>query len=398
MQLPFCGNGIVEANEACDDGNNSNTDTCLANCQLAECGDGFVRTGAEECEPPGTDGCGSDCVLCDPGYTGADCGLPRFAVITPNGEEGRPNEANGDGSVVVGETGSRCFRWALGGSFQRLSSDHAAETSCAANDVSLDGSVVVGTYTLTDTSRHQHAWRWTANQGMVALADSGTTPYETARGVSGDGSTVVGYSARSDDRAFVWTANAGMVALSALDNYSPYSTAFDISRDGSAIVGASYTAADYFVGVRWTKPASLWPIQELGTPSGIHLSEAVSSAADGGTTLMNVGGISTGHHPHLWTPTDGFSPLQPSLTTDSWVNDMSEDGSVVVGESAEGAWVWTEDSGHIVMLRPLLAALGVDLRRWSLTAATAISDDGNVIVGTGRIAGTTQRAWLARWR
>src|SRR5688572_7788513 len=41
---PTCGNGTVEAmrGEVCDDGNDSDEDECLSNCQLA-CGDGVVN-------------------------------------------------------------------------------------------------------------------------------------------------------------------------------------------------------------------------------------------------------------------------------------------------------------------------------------------------------------------
>ena len=37
-----CGNGQVEAGEACDDGNMVNTDGCTIACTLATCGDGTV--------------------------------------------------------------------------------------------------------------------------------------------------------------------------------------------------------------------------------------------------------------------------------------------------------------------------------------------------------------------
>ncbi len=63
-----CGDGIVnpKANEACDDGNSSNTDECTDSCQLARCGDGFVEAGVEECDDGNTDdgdGCDSSCNL-----------------------------------------------------------------------------------------------------------------------------------------------------------------------------------------------------------------------------------------------------------------------------------------------------------------------------------------------
>jgi len=55
-----CGDGVVEGDEACDDGNQDNTDGCLNGCVLASCGDGFVQVGVEACEDGNaidTDGC-----------------------------------------------------------------------------------------------------------------------------------------------------------------------------------------------------------------------------------------------------------------------------------------------------------------------------------------------------
>jgi cysteine-rich repeat protein len=61
-----CGNGIVEAGEACDDGNAASGDGCSASCareQGAVCGNGAVEAG-EECDDGNTtdgDGCSSTC-------------------------------------------------------------------------------------------------------------------------------------------------------------------------------------------------------------------------------------------------------------------------------------------------------------------------------------------------
>ena len=44
-----CGDGVLDEGEACDDGNLSNSDQCLNNCVRARCGDGFVGPG-EGCD------------------------------------------------------------------------------------------------------------------------------------------------------------------------------------------------------------------------------------------------------------------------------------------------------------------------------------------------------------
>ena len=59
--VPRCGNGIVDLDEQCDNGAaNSNNGTCLLNCTVASCGDGFVESGVEVCDD-GTNGPGTCC-------------------------------------------------------------------------------------------------------------------------------------------------------------------------------------------------------------------------------------------------------------------------------------------------------------------------------------------------
>ncbi len=60
----ICGNGVVNGTEECDDGNDSNTDACTNSCLDARCGDGFVQPG-EACDPgaPGRVLCSDNCRL-----------------------------------------------------------------------------------------------------------------------------------------------------------------------------------------------------------------------------------------------------------------------------------------------------------------------------------------------
>ncbi len=62
--LAFCGDGLVQLDvEACDDGNAANDDLCVTDCKDAKCGDGFVGPG-EGCDDGNqvdNDACGNDC-------------------------------------------------------------------------------------------------------------------------------------------------------------------------------------------------------------------------------------------------------------------------------------------------------------------------------------------------
>jgi probable HAF family extracellular repeat protein len=168
---------------------------------------------------------------------------------------------SGDGSVVVGRSGfprnviggvrTEAFRWTPGGGMESLGTlPGGVET--AANDVSDDGSVVVGWNNASATTIDSEAFRWTSAGGMVGLGHlpGGGSSYADA--VSADGSVVVGFSdgpSFLDEgfRAFYWTANGGMRALwdvlhahgvdPATDGWSELSHAVDISADGNTIVG-----------------------------------------------------------------------------------------------------------------------------------------------------------------
>ncbi|MGC3998496.1 MAG: putative Ig domain-containing protein [Anaeromyxobacter sp.] len=63
---PFCGDGSVDAGEACDDGNTVANDGCNATCQAEVCGDGVVQPGiGEQCDDGNAilgDGCTRTCI------------------------------------------------------------------------------------------------------------------------------------------------------------------------------------------------------------------------------------------------------------------------------------------------------------------------------------------------
>jgi cysteine-rich repeat protein len=63
---PFCGDGLPDPGEICDDGNEVVTDACVPPCSLARCGDGIVRAAVEACDDGNTtsgDGCTASCAL-----------------------------------------------------------------------------------------------------------------------------------------------------------------------------------------------------------------------------------------------------------------------------------------------------------------------------------------------
>ncbi|KIG15274.1 Molybdopterin oxidoreductase, iron-sulfur binding subunit [Enhygromyxa salina] len=132
---PECGNGVTEADEQCDDGNEINDDACSNACILSICGDGITQaTIGETCDDGNTqsgDECASNCTLpgtviwskiyefesCDAAAVavtsmgGADlvftCGGPRRKLmgVDSNGDElwtvSTPTMTSGNPSIAV---------------------------------------------------------------------------------------------------------------------------------------------------------------------------------------------------------------------------------------------------------------------------------------------------------
>ncbi len=90
-----CGDGVVfDGVEVCDDGNTDQTDACVA-CQKAICGDGFIRTGVETCDGKnvGLETCATILGIEWIGVLGCKDGCAAFKTTgctTPVGTEANP--------------------------------------------------------------------------------------------------------------------------------------------------------------------------------------------------------------------------------------------------------------------------------------------------------------------
>ena len=107
--LPSCGDGLIDANEQCDDGNSSNEDGCLNNCQQATCGGGYHWVGQEECD----DGNTSNQDACLIGCTAAVCGDGYLYAGEEQCDDG--NSSNED-ACVAGCLTASCgdgFLWSV---------------------------------------------------------------------------------------------------------------------------------------------------------------------------------------------------------------------------------------------------------------------------------------------
>jgi probable HAF family extracellular repeat protein len=298
--------------------------------------------------------------------------------------------ANG---VVVGSSrsgnGREAFRWTRETGMVGLGDFPGGVFNSFATAVSADGSVVVGGGNAAPEwtpyqDEGSRAFRWTADSGFTSLVGG---PHWTnvldeiqARGVSADGSVVVGvYRFQSIVYAFRWTEAGGAVTLTG--NY--YNVAAnDVSADGHVMVGEDYLAGGWFEGEQRHR----LPQRVDRAYSGIKAASADGSVMGGYSAAV------TTLEPEatLWsergTTWNVIGDL-PGGRMVAEVLDLSYDGSIAVGfghsEVGKEAFIWDQVSGMRSLQRVLVDEYRLDLEGWRLETATGISDDGTVIVGTG---------------
>jgi uncharacterized membrane protein len=245
--------------------------------------------------------------------------------------------------------------------------------SSAARGVSGDGSVVVGSAgysidplpSLGDTGAQ--AFRWTKADGMIALGPTDVVDNGYAFAASVDGSVVVGVMAPA--QAFRWTAEDGRMVIKGT------ALATDVSADGKVVVGIANEA------FRLTADGE---VSLLGPDT-----RALGISADG-STIVGIAASTAAY----WKAENGWETIGTLPGNDSAALSASADGSVIVGNSG-GAFFWTRETGS-VNLRGFLLSHGIaDLQNWTLGDANDVSADGRTIVGLGRNADGKTEAWVA---
>lgn len=232
------------------------------------------------------------------------------------------------------------------------------------------------------------AFLWTESTGTIGLGDlPGGRFSSVARGVSADGSVVVGFGvSESGNEAFRWTEETGMVGLGDLPGGEFLSEASDVSADGTIVVGWSKSRDPAIEGneaFRWTQETGM---VGLGRLPGATSSTASAISSDGSVIVGNSG---TGFR---WSQEIGMVSIEERFNA----VDLTADGSVIVGGFVFPA-VWDEKHG-IRSLQELLVqqyGLGASLQGTTLRSVRGISDDGLTIVGYGIRSNGREQAWVA---
>jgi uncharacterized membrane protein len=211
--------------------------------------------------------------------------------------------------------------------------------------LSNDGNTVVGLYWRAgQPDGSAHAFSWTEAGGSVGLGSNGYS--SRANDCNADGSVVVGWAERSDG---TWQPTAWVNGtITTLTPTEGFCEAYSVLPDGSTIYGSGYDLHSMrFYGAAWDWDGAQWVERSLGALPG----------------------------------TSGQGNVAP--------NDATPDGRIVVGYNAyffgsSTGFVWTEETGIVDIVDFVTERGGTWPDQFVVTSATAISDDGSIIVGVGQ--------------
>ena len=299
-----------------------------------------------------------------------------------------------------------------GASFTPLGALPGGAPRSEAHGVSYDGSVVVG---VSGSFSVSQAFRWTESGGMSPLpVDFFASTFATD--ISENGLVITGIIGNSG--GVRWTQSEGMTAV-------PGGGAYGLSYDGSVIVGNAYrwtnatgsvplplslakgVSADGSViagsfgntAARWTEATGR---MSLGALPATNLESFANEISADGSVIVGRSNTGTANDvvAFRWTQSGGMVGLGdlPGGSVRSIAYDVSADGSVVVGTSDSGipdSFVWTAASG-MLNLRDVLAAGGATgFENWTSLYAYGISGDGSTVVGFGRNPNGQDEAFVA---
>ncbi|MDB5560639.1 MAG: autotransporter protein [Hyphomicrobiales bacterium] len=244
--------------------------------------------------------------------------------------------------------------------------------------ISGDGSILVGVSILYSNSSSAASW---SSTGALTLIPA-TGQFSSANAISADGFTIVGdhFVAGVGDSAFV-LQGGNIYYLPVLTGIQG-NGATAVNADGSIVVGYSEATFTTSHAVQWSGPN--WStLTDLGTlvPGGTASANGVSG--DGTIVVGRGDGFDAKQHALYWQGGTAQDLGTTGLISAAW--GISADGSTIVG-TADGVGFTvshpTSWTGPGFATQTDLGSLG-----GTTGTAWAVNADGSVIVGTSALAG-----------
>lgn len=328
-----------------------------------------------------------------PGNISAHAFLWENGILTDlgtlGGADSNVTALSADGSVAAGGSYTaiseyHAFRWESG---VMTDLGTLGGTVSYARYISSDGSVIGGdSFMVGDLETH--AYRWTGGV-MTDLGTLGGTN-SNLKFMSTDGSVLAGDSWTVGDvekHAFRWTGGV-MTDLGVLPGGSE-TYVLAMTPDGSVLAGSGNSASATLTGWQWKNGV----MTDIGTLGGSYT--YVYDISDDGNVIVGDSEVSGGASifGFVWnngvmTSLGSFSGVGNSLA-----RVVTPDGQYVAGHADTvtdtHAFRWSQATG-LQDLNVLLADAGGSLGNFDfLGTVTAISDDGNILLGEGSVAGNS---------
>ena len=308
-------------------------------------------------------------------------------------------DVSANGSVVVGNvTNQGPFYWTQGNGVVLLrdSSGNILGDLYKATSVSGDGSVIVGG---NPTPGFAFAFRW-AN-GVAALIPQLKGIVSTANSVSTDGTIIAGDISQTGSNPSGFTLTGTNLEIIPPSSLNLTTSGTIMSANGAVVAGNVANGIGQITAFQWQNGA-------LTKLPGYTEEDSTATAVspDGSVVVGSVDSVGLNPQPYEWT-NGVVTPLTlPSGFTDGTALGVSNDGTAIVGfmmpplSTENKAFIWTQANGvqnlQQVLQQVLTAdGLGSELTGWTLTEATAITADGNTIVGNGVDPQGQDEGWIA---
>ncbi|MCC6677824.1 MAG: hypothetical protein IT436_11815 [Phycisphaerales bacterium] len=319
--------------------------------------------------------------------------LPAGFLITDLSANGSAGAGN-----VVGDGSYETFRWTRLGGVERLGRATVPELGIGAGspDISYDGSRISASILSSDFNMTQGIWDvmtgW--QETMPPMPPDGRIidrDYGSAWGLSGDGSTVVGFYWSTDRaRPSKWSEATGMIGLPKTAGRSARINAANF--DGSIVGGWEERPTGPWQPTIW-RGLTKHTLDPIEGHSGVQSISADGSVAVGGAMdpvlATRAAAIwrwdGTTYVPQLV----GFLPGTVLTMGQAYFTSISDDAQLAVGSNIyttspggpRDGIVWTP-AGGLMKDNDYLASIGITLpESMDVVELTAVSADGSTITG-----------------
>lgn len=298
--------------------------------------------------------------------------------------------------VVVGTNPSGYFRWTAAGGLVNIGGTAPGGGVGGQAKISNDGVYTCGTF-LNPASGSNEMSRWSsASSSWLPFGGiGGSSGVETSSGwsISGDGRCTVGLGWVNGGTAHAIRRLDGGATIDLGSTVANRSTrANGVNTSGSVIVGWQDAASGFRQGAIWTNGVqTLITLASNGQPLG-----EAQDVSDVGTVVVGTGVSANQNQAWRWTAATGGQSL--GALNPTWIaaaTAVSDDGNTIIGyERPFGSpavfgtgFIWRQGVG-MTDLKTYLVSKGVPVpAAFTLALPLGISADGRTIVGLGRNGG-----------